>query len=68
MEKVVYNENGIGVEGLSPWPLYTGRGTEPTPEECAKSMRALSNEEVKCLLQRAGILDEDGGLTSRYRY
>ena len=40
---------------------------EPTVEEFVERAKALTNLEMKKILQRAGILDRDGNLTEIYR-
>ena len=54
-----------GDEKRHSWPLRTGR--EPTTEEFAESVKKLTKEDRRLLLERAGIIDKDGNLTEQYR-
>ena len=47
------------------FPHYFGR--EPTREEVAESFRSLTDAQMKRLMQKAGILDEDGNIAEMYR-
>jgi len=47
------------------FPNYLGR--EPTVEEYREMLRSLTDAQRKRIMQKAGVLDEDGNIAEMYR-
>ena len=60
--KIRRDQTGVPVERR-----FKKTNREPTVEEFVERAKALTNLEMKKILQRAGILDRDGNLTEIYR-
>ena len=66
-KQVIVNYAGTCEEALPSWPLRTGNCKEPTAEEFAESVKKLTKEDRRRLLEDAGIIDKDGNITEYYR-